>query len=255
MRYRIGEAAALLGVPATTLRYYEDIGLVAGLARDPNGYRTYGDDDVARLRFVASAKDLGIPLAEVRELAAAHEVEDCSTVAHQVVEAVARRLTGTQQRIAELTSLAAQLQRASARLAEAPTAGPCGPDCPCLAASLDAAPRTDDERRALPLVPTADGDATAIACSLEAGAMPDRLADWQRALDRAERREPLDGGVTVLFPLDAALASELAGLAAAEHACCPFFDFALRVADGAVRLDVRAPVEAGDVVAGLFGVA
>src|SRR4051812_24884649 len=181
MRYRIGEAAALLGVPATTLRYYEDIGLVAGLARDPNGYRTYGDDDVARLRFVTSAKDLGIPLAEVRELADAQQVEDCSTVAHQVVEAVSRRLSDTQRRIAELMALAAQLQRAAARLAEeAPTAGPCGPACPCLTASLDAPPGSDDGRRPLPLVlaadgaanamtwPPSDGDAAAIACSLDA---------------------------------------------------------------------------------------
>lgn len=255
MSYRIAEAAALVGVPTTTLRYYEDIGLVAGPSRDPNGYRTYGDDDVARLRFVATAKSLGIPLAEVRELAAAQDVEDCTTVAHQMVEAVARRITDTQRRIGELAALAAQLQQVSARLAEAPDAGPCGPDCPCLTASLDASGVREGEHRHVPLVLASDARDTSIACTLNAGGMPERVADWQHVLARAERREPLDGGVAVVFPLDAALASELAGLAAAEHTCCRFFDFTLRVATTEIRLEVRAPADAADVVTALFGAA
>lgn len=53
----------------------------------------------------------------------AYDVEDCSSVAHQVVEMVALRLAETQTRIGELVGLAAQLQGVSARLAEAPTAG------------------------------------------------------------------------------------------------------------------------------------
>lgn len=39
MTYRIAEVAELVGVPATTLRYYEDIGLVEAPARGANGYR------------------------------------------------------------------------------------------------------------------------------------------------------------------------------------------------------------------------
>lgn len=40
MSYRIAEAAALVGVPASTLRYYEDIGLIEQLTRGENGYRS-----------------------------------------------------------------------------------------------------------------------------------------------------------------------------------------------------------------------
>ena len=110
MSYRIAEAADVVGVPATTLRYYEDIGLMPAPGRTPNGYRVYDEGDLARLRFITATKNLGIPLADVKALAAAYDVDDCSSVAHQVVEMVAERLAETQSRIGELVALAVQLQ-------------------------------------------------------------------------------------------------------------------------------------------------
>ena len=62
-------------------------------------------------------------MADVAELVTAYDVEDCSTVAHQVVELVAVRLAETQTRIGELVALAAQLQTVSARLADSPDLG------------------------------------------------------------------------------------------------------------------------------------
>ena len=100
--YRIAEAADAVGVPATTLRYYEDIGLMPAPGRGPDGYRVYADTDLVRLRFITAAKNLGIPLADVKALAAAFDVDDCSSVAHQMVELVALRLSETRTRISEL---------------------------------------------------------------------------------------------------------------------------------------------------------
>ena len=137
MSYRIAEAAGLVGVPATTLRYYEDIGLTEPPARGGNGYRSYDETDIARLRFVTATKNLGIPLTDVAALVRAYDVEDCTSVAHQVVELVAVRLAETQARIGELIALAAQLQAVSARIAAAPTAGPCSDGCPCATAASE----------------------------------------------------------------------------------------------------------------------
>jgi DNA-binding transcriptional MerR regulator len=225
--YRIAEVAELVGVPATALRYYEDIGLVTP-QRSPNGYRRYGDRDVARLRFVAAAKNLGIPLDDVRGLASAYEVEDCAAVAHQVVELVAGRLADTRLQIAASVALAAELQDVMARLAAAPAAGPCGDGCPCL-------------------------EPPAIACSLDGASVPGRVAEWRALLATATARQPLPGGASIGFPADPATAGEVARLAAAEQQCCGFFTFTLRLSAAALWLDVTAPAEAAELVVGLFG--
>ncbi|GEK22466.1 MerR family transcriptional regulator [Cellulomonas xylanilytica] len=255
MSYRIAEVAELVGVPATTLRYYEDIGLIAQPARGGNGYRSYDDADLARLRFITATKNLGIPLTDVAELAKAYDVEDCSTVAHQVVEMVARRLAETQTRIGELVALAAQLQTVSARLADAPTSGPCGDGCPCATAAP--APLAD-RRTFVPLTRgpvVAEPGAHVIACSLDAGSVPDRVADWQALVARAVSREPITGGVALQFVASPELVAELARLAAAEQDCCTFFTFTLTMTTGQVRLEVQAPDSAADVVAAMFGTA
>ena len=255
MTYRIAEAAELVGVPATTLRYYEDIGLIDQPARTGNGYRSYDDADLARLRFITATKNLGIPLGDVAELVTAYDVEDCSSVAHQVVEMVATRLAETQERIGELVALAAQLQTVSARFADAPTSGPCGDGCPC----ATAAPAPLADRRTF--VPLTRGpviaapDVPVIACSLDAGSVPDRISDWQALVAQAVRREPITGGMALQFAASPELVAEVARLAAAEQDCCTFFTFTLQMTTDQVRLEVQAPDDAVDVVAAMFGTA
>ena len=51
-----------------TVRYYEKSGLLAPQARLPSGYRRYGDPQVARLRFIRRAQELGFSLKDIREL-------------------------------------------------------------------------------------------------------------------------------------------------------------------------------------------
>ena len=61
----IGEAAARSGVPAKTIRYYEDIALIESADRTANGYRAYSQEDVHTLRFIASARSLGFSIASL----------------------------------------------------------------------------------------------------------------------------------------------------------------------------------------------
>lgn len=66
----IGLASAASAVSQRMIRHYEKIGLIPPPARRDSGYRDYGDADVARLRFIANARDLGFPIDEIRELLA-----------------------------------------------------------------------------------------------------------------------------------------------------------------------------------------
>jgi Cu(I)-responsive transcriptional regulator len=65
---KIGEVAEHSGVPAKTIRYYEEVGLLPEPARAPNGYRVYGPRSVEVLRFIARARSLGFTLEDVSGL-------------------------------------------------------------------------------------------------------------------------------------------------------------------------------------------
>ena len=64
----IGKLAKKAGVNIDTIRYYERNGLLPEPTRRMSGYREYGSDDVARLRFIMRAKELGFTLSEIGEL-------------------------------------------------------------------------------------------------------------------------------------------------------------------------------------------
>ncbi|RME84194.1 MAG: heavy metal-responsive transcriptional regulator [Caldilineae bacterium] len=65
---RIGELAAAVGVRPSTLRYYEQEGLLQPAARSESGYRLYDEGAIPRLRLIQRAQRLGFTLAEVRAL-------------------------------------------------------------------------------------------------------------------------------------------------------------------------------------------
>ena len=93
----IGEAAARSGVPAKTIRYYEDIGLVAPAPRTGNGYRAYGATDLHVLRFLQRARSLGFSVKECRQLIDLYRnphraSAEVKALAEQRIEAIDRKL-------------------------------------------------------------------------------------------------------------------------------------------------------------------
>ncbi len=66
---RIQEVAAELGLTPRSIRYYEEIGLLAPPARSDGAYRLYDADDVERLRYIKGLRDdAGFSLAEIAQL-------------------------------------------------------------------------------------------------------------------------------------------------------------------------------------------
>ena len=64
----IGEAAKLTGISVKMLRYYEEIGLMRPASRAYSGSRIYQDKDIATLRFVRRARDLGFQVKQIATL-------------------------------------------------------------------------------------------------------------------------------------------------------------------------------------------
>lgn len=64
----IGKAAALSGVSAANIRFYEAQGLLAAGPRSANGYRSYTDGDIHQLRFIRLCRAMDMSLDEVRTL-------------------------------------------------------------------------------------------------------------------------------------------------------------------------------------------
>ncbi len=122
----IGEAAALAGLPTKTIRYYEQVGLVAPAARAENGYRDYSTSEVHTLRFVQRARGLGFSVAECRELLALYF--DRNRPSASVKAITLHRIADIDQKIAELEGLRATLTDLADKCH-----GDDHPDCPILA--------------------------------------------------------------------------------------------------------------------------
>ncbi len=98
----IGIASERSGLPAKTIRYYEDIGLLKP-DRGDNGYRDYSTSDVHRLRFVQRARGLGFSVAECRQLLSLYD--DTGRESADVKEIATAKLVEIDRKIAELKGL------------------------------------------------------------------------------------------------------------------------------------------------------
>ncbi len=65
--YTIGDAASELGMPASTIRFYEKNGLIPNQQRSSDGRRLFDEDDLEWMRFVERLKVSGMPIKEIRE--------------------------------------------------------------------------------------------------------------------------------------------------------------------------------------------
>ena len=99
----IGEASRASGLPAKTIRYYEEIGLIDAAVRSMNGYRVYGETDIQTLCFIQRARSLGFAVKDVASLLALWRDTHRTSAA---VKALARnQVAEIDRKIAELGSM------------------------------------------------------------------------------------------------------------------------------------------------------
>ena len=120
----IGDAGKRSGLPAKTIRYYEDIGLLRP-ARRGNGFRDYGEREVNELRFIARARGLGFSVEECRHLLELWRDRERPSAA--VRETASRHIADIRAKIDELKAMEKTLAHLVDRCA-----GDGRPDCPIL---------------------------------------------------------------------------------------------------------------------------
>jgi MerR family copper efflux transcriptional regulator len=102
----IGTASERSGLPAKTIRYYEDIGLLKP-GRAGNGYRDYGEEDLHRLRFLQRARGLGFSVEQCRQLLSLYN--DRERESADVKAIAAAKLVEIDRKIAELKAMKSML--------------------------------------------------------------------------------------------------------------------------------------------------
>jgi MerR family copper efflux transcriptional regulator len=112
----VGQLAHATGVPAKTIRYYEQVGVLPVPRRSGAGYRHYSRHDVHRLLFIRRARALGLSLATLKALAAELDSGECLTMRPRLHALVTEQLRAVQQQIAECQLLERQLAQVLQRL-------------------------------------------------------------------------------------------------------------------------------------------
>ncbi|GAA3465245.1 MerR family transcriptional regulator [Saccharothrix longispora] len=246
--YRISQLAERVGLRPTTLRFYEQAGLLPA-QRSGSGYQLYGDDAVERLGFITAGKRLGLPLEEIRELLDVWEDGVCTDVRRRLRPMLRERIARTERTAAELRAFTDRLRGALDELDGPPPPGRCAPGCGLPHGGPGPVPVTVEPRGPRP----GERGAPPIACALVDDDRAERVRAWRRLLERATGRRAIDRGLRITLPAN--LAGRVAGLAAAEQRCCAFFEFSLHLSAGDLQFDVRAPEDAAALLTEVFGAA
>ncbi|HFQ15708.1 MAG TPA: Cu(I)-responsive transcriptional regulator [Rhodobacteraceae bacterium] len=120
----IGQAAEQTGLPAKTIRYYEEIRLI-NPHRAENGYRSFAEKDLHKLTFLARARGLGFSIEDCRVLLALYEDDERASA--DVKRVAQEHLSRIENKIRDLKAMRETL----ADLVDA-CAGDHLPDCPIL---------------------------------------------------------------------------------------------------------------------------
>jgi Cu(I)-responsive transcriptional regulator len=121
----ISEAARRSGLSTKTIRYYEEISLIAPAARSENGYRQYDGQAVDELHFLARAREVGFDIEECRQLLDLQR--DRHRQSRHARTLVLEKSAQLQQRIEQLKAMQGVLEEMASRCK-----GDEGPECAIL---------------------------------------------------------------------------------------------------------------------------
>jgi DNA-binding transcriptional MerR regulator len=139
-RVRISQLAESVGVPTSTVRYYERVGLMELPARTASGYRDYTEDAAARLTFITRARRMGLSCDQVSALIPVWAGTNCGAAHERVSRLVDDKQAEIAERIAELEQFSAQLDAVREALETEPPLAQCRTDLTCCVPESPGAP-------------------------------------------------------------------------------------------------------------------
>ena len=128
---RISELAGEVGVPTSTVRYYERIGLLGAPGRTSSGYRDYDAAAATQLLFVVRARRMGLSCETITDLLPVWAGADCAAAQARVEDLIEDKLAEIAARIAELEAFAEQLEQVKALIEVSPPPATCRTDLSC----------------------------------------------------------------------------------------------------------------------------
>jgi DNA-binding transcriptional MerR regulator len=106
----IREVCERTGLSARTVRYYEEQGLLPDVRRKAAGRRVYGKDELERLSFIQRLKQMGLKLAQIRDLNAVYAIAGSTgQMLGSLDELLSQREAEIADRIDELAGLRGEI--------------------------------------------------------------------------------------------------------------------------------------------------
>lgn len=152
----VGQLAHATGVPAKTIRYYEQVGVLPAPRRSATGYRQYTQRDVHRLLFIRRARVLGLSLSSIKAFSAELDGGQCLAMRPRLKHLVTEQLRMVRAQIAECQLIEQQLAQVLQRLLTIPPSDHAD-GCRCL------------ELESLTLLPTTTQGSCGCGCGCDEG--------------------------------------------------------------------------------------
>jgi DNA-binding transcriptional MerR regulator len=122
-RRTIGQLAKAVGIGVETIRFYERRGLIRRPVSPDRGYRHYGDDVLAAVRYIRLAQQLGLSLKDIEQLKA--HLDDRTRFCGAVRAAVTRKIEEVTEQLATLARLKTELEGFAERCKTRPISVTC----------------------------------------------------------------------------------------------------------------------------------
>lgn len=122
---RVGELARAAGKTVRALHLYEELGLLVPVERSKGGYRLYDEDALTRVRWISKLQEMGLSLSGIQDLTRQWGQSSSAPLAMaQVEQLLSDKLAETQEQMARLTKLEAELRASLEYLRTCPTCDP-----------------------------------------------------------------------------------------------------------------------------------